>query len=177
MISGKTKDFWWIQDSGLRLTDVVSKFPELFTDKFVAITSFDSGSLEPSEIELSWGWYSKRGVFYTPGIQNPRTLPHDTHDEWYIFDSPKEFCPPRRFVNYGNFMLRDPDYQLENVDPTWDKVGIRTQIEFQRAMQDEFWAFISEINPRAFIMDGELFAFGSRHESDFLNVSDLLQNK
>ena len=71
------------------------------------------------------------------------------------------FEPVDLFVNYGSFSLKNPVYKLNEADPTWDKSAIKQDIENQRDMQDKFWGFIYQNKPRSFVIDGELFIFGS----------------
>jgi hypothetical protein len=166
MNEGKTNNYYWIEGHEFSLHELVTKCPELLTGKTVAITSFDSGPLSPNDEEKGFGWYSKDNVFYAPKITNPRDLPYEQYDEWYIFDNLKEFEPIDTFVNYGSFFLGDPIYKLQEADPTWDKVGIQRQIDSQREMQEKFWDYIRRIEPRSFVMDGDRFIFGSRIVED-----------
>ena len=137
MNEGKTYNYHWIEGNEFGLHSLVTKCPQLIIGKNVVITSFDSGPLSPNDEEKGLGWYSKDDVFYAPKITNPKKLPYDQYDEWYIFDKLKEFKPIDAFVNYGSFFLRDPDYQLNEMDPTWDKVAIQHQINYQKEMQEK----------------------------------------
>ena len=166
MNEGKTYNYHWIEGTEFGLHSLVTKCLQLIKGKTVAITSFDSSPLSPNDEEKGLGWYSKDDVFYAPKITNPKELPYDQYDEWYIFDELKEFKPIDAFVNYGSFFLRDPDYQLKEMDPTWDKVAIQHQINYQKEMQEKFWEYIHRIQPRSFIMDGDRFIFGSIFPED-----------
>lgn len=166
MYEGETNNYYWIEGHEFSLHKLVTNCPELLIGKTVAITSFDSGPLLPNDQEKEFGWYSKDKVFYAPEIANPQDLPYDQYDEWYIFDNQKEFKPVDAFVNYGSFFLRNPIYQLHEADPTWDKVGIQHQIDYQREIQEKFWEHIRRIEPRSFVMDGDRFIFGSRVSGD-----------
>jgi len=161
MIEGKTHNYYWIEGTDFTLHNLVRNCPELFVGRSVAITAFDSGPLLPNEEEIGFGWYSKDGVFYAPDITDPQKLPYEQYDEWYIFDNLKEFKPVDLFVNYTSFFLRDPGYQLDEVEPTWDKVGLQNIIDDQKEFQEQFWDFVCQIQPHFFVMDGDRFIFGS----------------
>lgn len=66
MVEGNTNHYYWIEENDFSLNDIVSKCPELFVGKTVAITAFDNGPLIPSKKEKAFGWYSKNDVFYAP---------------------------------------------------------------------------------------------------------------
>jgi hypothetical protein len=54
--------------------------------KYVAVTSFDSGSLDLDDKEKAAGWESRKGIAYSPRIQSVGTLPErGGFDEWYVF--------------------------------------------------------------------------------------------
>ena len=173
MNEGKTGGYWWIEGTDFRLHDLVIACPELLRGKTVAITSFDSGPLVPDSSERRRGWYANKGVFYAPNVDDPCDLPHEHYDEWYIFDVPTSFEPDDRFVNYADFFLRDPSYQLTEADPTWDRVGIKERIEHQKERQLKFWKYVERIDPRSFAMDGDRLIFGSRVREDLERVRKL----
>ena len=166
MNEGITHNYYWIESSDFGLHDLIMKCPDLFIEKTVAITSFDSGPLLPNDDEEILGWYSKDRVLYAPEVEDPKKLPYEQYDEWYIFDTLKEFKPNDTFVNYGSFFLRDPEYQLQDADPTWDKVGIKYQIDCQKERQEKFWQQVCRIEPRAFVLDGGVFIYGSMFPQD-----------
>jgi hypothetical protein len=173
---GSNGNVSWLESGDLGLSKVIAKCPEIFAGRAVAITAFDSGSLAPSAEERALGWYAMGGVCYVPRVIDPQQLPHDQFDEWFIFDRLKEFTREEPFVNDGSFALRDPAYLLEEADPTWDKVGIREDIQRRRSTQERFWAYVAQIGPRAFILDGDRFLFGSRVPADVQLVKSRLGN-
>lgn len=173
MNEGKTHNYYWIEGNEFDLHDLVTRCPQLLIGKTVAITAFDSGPLTPNDEEKVYGWYSKDEVLYAPNIINPEKLPYAEYDEWYIFDELKEFKPKDAFVNYGAFFLRDPSYQLQGIDPTWDKIGLQHQINSQKELQEQFWNYVCLIQPRSFVMDGDYFIFGSL----FVDDVELIKSK
>lgn len=67
------------------LDDLLRLCPEVFLGKYVLITSLDSGPLFLTEEERAAGWESRKGIAYSPRIQDIEMLPHECWDEWYIF--------------------------------------------------------------------------------------------
>lgn len=174
MVEGHTNNYYWIEAYDFGLHDIVSKCPELFVGKTVAITAFDNSPIIPNTKEKAFGWYSKNDVFYAPKIKNPKELPYDNYDEWYVFEELKEFLPDDLFVNYLSFSLRDPSYKLTEANPTWDKIALKYQIERQIELLDKFWNYIIRIEPRLFVLDGDNLIFGSRVYEDVNLIKDYL---
>ncbi|MDQ1407186.1 MAG: hypothetical protein QOG55_2815 [Acidobacteriaceae bacterium] len=65
-------------------------YPQIVLGRYLAGTSFDSGSLVPNEDEVIAGWESRGGIAYSPEIESVEKLPHDLYDEWYLFEFPRE---------------------------------------------------------------------------------------
>jgi hypothetical protein len=111
---------WLVTDQQFDLLQIC---PAVVLGRYVAITSFDSGPLVPTDDEKSAGWKSRGNVTYSPKVQNIATLPRADYDEWYIFggpidlgtshlgenvfEAPKEQGHVSVFVNYG-FALDPP---------------------------------------------------------------------
>src|SRR3954470_18002598 len=74
----------WLSSTELTLDDLPEVCPQIVAGKYVAITSFDSGSLVPTQEEKALGWEYRAGVAYSPRITSPDILPHDGYDEWYV---------------------------------------------------------------------------------------------
>lgn len=68
--------------------DLFQACPEIILGKYVAVTSFDSGPLEPTDKEKASGWQSRGKIAYSPKIQNVEELPREGWDEWYILNNP-----------------------------------------------------------------------------------------
>src|SRR5258707_12183343 len=76
---------WLVTDQSIDLLQVC---PEVVLEKYVAITSFDSGLLIPTDEETAAGWETRGKIVYSPKIQNIKDLPRAGWNEWYIFDNP-----------------------------------------------------------------------------------------
>jgi len=84
--TGTNGKYWWLvtEDS---LSDILRAYPEVVMGKYLAITSFDSGSLYLSDEEKAAGLESRIEIAYSPRIASVSGLPHDdSYDEWYVFD-------------------------------------------------------------------------------------------
>jgi hypothetical protein len=122
--------------------------PELLLNKYLAVTSIDSGFLTPSDSGFSGGWESRGNIAYSPRIESVKGLPYDGYDEWYVFPAPVDLgeashgnvfeapLTPGRvevFVNYGGFGLHIPE---------------------AGGLEHLFWKQLDWIQPESYIGDG-----------------------
>ena len=128
----------------------------------VAIAAFDSGPLKLTPEEIEAGWTDLAGIAVSPKIESRIDLPIGEYDEWYVFGGrPKPFEPTDTYVNCA-LELRDPGWKEQTADPSWDRVGIRAEIETIRERQTLFWSDIDRIRPKTMIMDGTHFVLVTR---------------
>lgn len=109
------------------LDDLLRLCPEIVLDKYIAITSTDSGSFFPTTEQVSSGWTIRNGIAYSPSIKVVETLPREGWDEWYVFDAPADLggMAAQRsnpfvaslsrgevyaFINYNDLGLHLPDH-------------------------------------------------------------------
>jgi hypothetical protein len=90
--SGTQGEYEWIVadthlDDLRRLDDVLRCCPEIVLGKYVAVTSIDSGSLNPKNEERAAGWGSRGGIAYSPRITGVEVLPREGWDEWWVFEN------------------------------------------------------------------------------------------
>jgi len=144
--------------------------PEVVFGKYVAITSFDSSELVPTENEKASGWESRGRIAYSPKVQDIKSLPRDAYDEWYVFADPVDlgishlaenvFEVPQEqghvsvFVNYGGFALDRPDL---------------------KDLATLFWQQIEWVRPQSYIADGDYLNFVSMNKTLFASVRDALK--
>src|SRR5215467_3698217 len=76
---------WLVSDQQF---DLLRLCPQIVLGKYVAITSIDSGPLEPTENEVTAGWQSRGEIAYSPQVQSIEEIPSAGWDEWYIFNKP-----------------------------------------------------------------------------------------
>jgi hypothetical protein len=153
MQSGTRDEYVWFEivPQACFLAQLITEIPELVVGKYVAITSFDSGPLKPSEEEVAKGWGAVEDVAYSPQVQTPDELPSDLYDEWWIFDQPTRIESPDVFVNIGHFTLETPKETVD--DPTWDATAQQNLARSQRALQDRFWLQVRKLQPTSFLCD------------------------
>ncbi len=168
--TGDHGEYGWLASDDHDIASLLRLCPEVVLDKYVAITSFDSGPLGLNEDEKQAGWLSVEEIAYSPRIKNVQNLPHDLYDEWYVFCEPRRigtlarrdkniFEEPLRegqvrdFVNFGAFHLHRPD---------------------MKALTDLFWQQLPWISPESYIADGECLAFVSLNNGLFSRVKEAL---
>jgi hypothetical protein len=80
----------WRDDPRLFIDDLWKRFPELVIGRYLVSTSYDSGSLTLSHVELQDGWRMVSRLAHSPRIHSADQIPHDQFDEWLIFDHPAQ---------------------------------------------------------------------------------------
>ncbi|MBZ5523334.1 MAG: hypothetical protein LAP21_13950 [Acidobacteriia bacterium] len=154
---------WLVTDQQIDLPQVC---PEVVLEKYVAITSIDSGLLVPTDEETAAGWETRGEIAYSPKIQNINDLPRAGWDEWYIFDNPTDlgtshlaeniFEVPQEqghvsvFVNYC-FALHKPEI---------------------KDLTTLFWQQIARIRPESYVADNDYLNFVSMNKTLFASVRD-----
>jgi len=154
---------WLVTDQSIDLLQVC---PEVVLEKYVAITSFDSGMLIPTDEETAAGWETRGKIVYSPKIQNIKDLPRAGWDEWYIFDNPANlgtshlaenvFEVPQEeghvsvFVNYC-FALHKPEF---------------------KDLTTLLWQQIARICPESYLADNDYLNFVSMNKTLFASVRD-----
>jgi hypothetical protein len=175
IFTGRHEHYHWIachtRDS--YLSGVLQSCPAIVLGKTVAITSFDSGPLSPTEEERGEGWWSDGRIMYSPPITDPGSIPHEQYDEWLVFQSPPgSVHDVEVFINYGDFSFASRD-QIHPWDPTWD----RSILGHDRALRERFWSQLIRISPESYIAEGDAFLFASRNLSLTTCVQAALSGK
>jgi hypothetical protein len=86
--AGSHGDYQWLVTEH-KLDDLLRICPAVVLGKYVAVTSWDSGSLKLNDEEKSVGWESRKGIAYSVRIQSIEALPtRGGYDEWYLFGAP-----------------------------------------------------------------------------------------
>jgi hypothetical protein len=139
---------WLTTEHGLAV--LLQLCPDLVLDKYLAVTSIDSGSYDPDDGEKGAGWESRSGIAYSPRISSVEQLRYGGFDEWYVFNAPVDLgkaslanifeapLTPGRveiFVNHYAFQLHDLDS------------GTQTLVNL-------FWKQLEWIQPESYIADG-----------------------
>jgi hypothetical protein len=164
MIQGEHNQYWWFISHEHQLHDLLQGCAGIFVGRFLAITSFDSGPLKPSNEERATGWVTEADVLYSPRLTSCESLPHDGYDEWYLFDGPVRFEPEDVFVNYGGFSLEDPRSGLEQIGETADLVGRDHLVSIWQKRDDLFWRQLERLQPVLYVAEGDLLVIACTQE-------------
>ena len=162
MRTGEHSGYKWVESNSWDLRDVLAAVPEVVVGRCVAVASFDSGALIPSETESAQGWIYVQGVTYIPNVRDASHLPYDHYDEWYVLDTQRDIGPLDTFVNYLGFGFSDPEKRGNERDATWDAVGWRYYVAAERERQLLFWAQLERIRPVSCVLNGDLFVLATR---------------
>jgi hypothetical protein len=145
--------------------------PKIVLGKYLAVTSFDSGSLSLGDEGKANGWQSRNGIAYSPRIAAIAGLPPtDGFDEWYVFESPTDlgtlchtnpFDPrpgPGQLHAYVNFNLVLHDDEAD-------------------AVRDLFWEQMNWINPESFLAESSQYlSFATKNKDIFAAALESLSN-
>lgn len=143
--------------------------------KYLVITVFDGGPLTPNPEDAKNGRTVYGNTLRSPRIVSTDSLPHAGYDEWYTFAEPRKLDNPNIFVNYGGWDLRDPSYPLQGIEPTWDIVGIKYEIEYFTEVQEKFWSQLEQFSPELYIADRDRFSFATQNHGLFEAVQKVVQ--
>jgi hypothetical protein len=176
MLLGKNGKWSWLTSKAACLADVVELCPQLVIDRFVLITSLDSGLVQLDEERLKAGWKpmcKRRRNFdwsheewedplaLSPRISDPKILPTDMYDEWYVFYTEPQIDTIEVFVNWG-------------FSPTFGHTGFQ-ELSTHKELEEHFWDQLAVINPRAYIAHNVELSFVTSDELLFEQVMIAVQ--
>jgi hypothetical protein len=161
---GQHGDYQWLTTE-FEVDGLARLCPKMVLGKYLAVTSFDSGSLPLSDEKKAKGWQSRNGITYSPRIGAIEALPRtDGWDEWYVFEAPTDlgtlchtnpFDPrpgPGQLHAYVNFNLVLHDSETD-------------------AVRELFWEQINWSNPESFLGESaQYLSFATRNEEIFSAV-------
>lgn len=177
MLLGKNGKWNWLTSKAACLADVVERCPQLVIDRFVLITSLDSGLVQLDEAKLKAGWKpmcKRRRNFdwshdvwedplaLSPRIADPKILPTDMYDEWYVFCTEPQIDTIEVFVNWG-------------FSPTFGHIGPQ-ELGTHGELEEHFWDQLAVINPRAYIADNLELSFVTSDDPLFEQVMIAVQS-
>jgi len=170
IITGEHAAFQWLtMDIGVAgLAQLCAK---IVMDKYLVVTSIDSGSLVLSHAQKANGWQSRNGIAYSPRIEAIEGLPCTLgFDEWYVFESPTDL---------GALCHTNP------FDPRPGPGQVHAYVNFEFALHDSetdavrelFWEQMNWINPESFLGDSvQCLSFASRNKDIFAAVLESLSH-
>jgi len=157
---------WLVTDGNV---DLLQLCPKVVLGKYVAITSFDSGQLVPTDKETAAGWQSQAKIAYSPKIQSIEDLQWGGWDEWYIFEKP---------TNLGTSYLGENIFEVPQ-----DQGHISVFVNYGWALHSPhwgelaalFWDQLARIRPESYIADNDYLSFVSTNKTLFASVRDAVK--
>ena len=175
-ISGQHGNYYWIEfpANTFDLYTLLKKHANVLIGKYLAVVCFDSGPFRVTNEEKIMGWQEKNGIAYSPKLTKHHIgeLFYEQHDQWCLFANPTEFQSMTLYVNYGGFSLAGKGHELTNADPTWDKVAIKSNVEFHEQLVAAFWEEILNVDPLNFIAGGDNFIFVSKNKDEIAMLKE-----
>jgi hypothetical protein len=159
MISGQQGVYSWIEWNKAHLADLLDAFPDIARQRYVVVTSFDSGPFQPDNDELRAGWSVHGTLAYSPKITSINALPIDQFDEWYIFPEPTILVNAEVFINNVVFSLRDPDEHFPAGEYAIYGMPRHEFVVSRRTEQERFWNQIQMFAPESYVAEGDLLLF------------------
>jgi hypothetical protein len=164
MQSGKHGTFFWAQKPNGRLDRLLGHCPALVEEKFVIVTSLDSGPLRLQPNELAAGWTQSGQLAYSPRIARADAIPREGYDEWYIFTGPPQVQVDEVFAN-SHFELHGRD--SDPGKPQW-------WFEHLQEKQERFWNQIARLQPQSYVAEGDLLTVATQDHALFESVMNAL---
>jgi hypothetical protein len=150
LTTGTHGAYYWLTTSEHELDDLLTLCPTVVLGKYLAVTSFDGGSLTLDDAEKLAGWETRGGISYSACVLSVETLPpRGGYDEWYVFGTRVDLGG----LGKGNvFEARLLPGQVEvfvNFSDGFDlrRTGIGD-------LADLFWRQLEWIRPESYIADG-----------------------
>jgi hypothetical protein len=176
-IVGRHGGYQWLGLNECDISELLELCPDVVLNRYLAITSVDSGALRLTEQEKSEGWWTAEDarifrcvpsgdrqdrddwkVAFSPRVVSAGGLPNETHPgcgegfhEWYVFEHPVPPIEMEVFVNWVGFRLYDPEWK-------W--------------CADRLWEQLERVKPESYIADGTVFTFATRNAALFEKVLD-----
>jgi hypothetical protein len=157
---------WLVTDQQF---DILQICPEVVLGKYIAITSIDSGPLQPTDEERSTGWDSRGQIAYSPKVESVESLPRADYDEWYIFDNPTDLGTS----HLGENIFEVPQEQ--------GHVSVLVNYCFalhrpeMKDLATLFWKQIEWIRPESYIADGDYLNFVTVNKALFARIHDAVK--
>lgn len=128
MDTGSHNKYFWFQtfDSNFTINRFLKEFIQHLVDKYVCVSSFDSGGLYISNDEKLLGWKAVDNVATSPQIKVNTNIPTAGFDEWYVFPKlPETIKLSDTYVNHGTFNLYNDSYI---VNKFWEDIEVNQPI-------------------------------------------------
>lgn len=167
LITGSQGVYEWLVTD--REFDLLRICPEAVLGKYVAITSFDSGPLVPTDEDKAAGWESHSDIAYSPKIEQIESLPRAGYDEWYIFASP---------MNLGTSHLAENLFEVPQEHghvSVFVNYGFALQPPERARLADLFWLQMNRLRPESYVGDNDYLTFVTVNKALFASVRDAVK--
>ena len=164
---GERAGYYWLTAAGeVYLGTVLRLCPEAVLNRFLAVTSLDSGVKRLADDEVASGWYSHGEVAYSPLITSLDWLRVQRdgadapgYDEWYVFTEPRTL----KSIFHGNFFEFQPETDQMIVFVNMFAFVLHDREPYMPGILDVFWNQLASSAPETFIADGrDCLTFVSR---------------
>ncbi len=166
--SGSRGDYHWMTADQFELRQLLERCPQVVTERYVAITSLDSGAVGLEPEELTAGWRSRSGVAYSPRIEAVDSLLLGMcagYDEWYVAHSALDLGQLSDDNVFENEMVPGKVFALVNFP------HFRLNEGEDNPLVKPFWEQLEWIKPESYSCDTHDFlTFVSRNKDLFRNV-------
>jgi hypothetical protein len=152
---GRHNGYQWLTSTEHYSGTLLRVCPEVFIDRYLAITCVDGGSRSIHDIDNVAGWEIRNGIGYSPKLDHVTDIPHQIdgpdgpgYDEFYIFESPRDLGERVQ----GNIFLEPfaPAPGRTAVFVSWAAFVLYGSND----IVDLFWPQFERLHPESFIADG-----------------------
>jgi hypothetical protein len=158
LITGSHGAYRWAASATQNMNALLRECPEIVIGKYVAITSYDSGTLQLTERDRLSGWRSEGGIAYGPS--DIRTLadlpdcarfePAELYQEWYVFTEPAKLGATYQ----GNVFTSPPSPGRFMAFVNHVRGDIVHDSQF-RDLANLFWEQVDRVKPESYMAEGE----------------------
>jgi hypothetical protein len=166
--SGTHGEYSWVQTSDFGLDALLAVCPAVLLNKFVAVTSCDSGPLSLNEHNGALGWHMRNGIAYGPRMTSPELFPYHIHfDEWYVFSEAAELEK-----------IDNANTEQDPVDPFVSSY-LRLDDPETQDRAAELWHLLEQIRPESCIAEADWgwLTFITHNQELFRSVCQHLANR
>jgi len=175
---GKHGQFFWLERSieqravDRPMISLAKHCPKVLLNRYVVVTSLDSGPLHLNHNQLNAGWERVGRLAISPRISNAADVPYCWFDEWYVFDDRvPSTLDIEVFVNKGTFSLGDPNPTIDTMYIGSDASVRERLVAAAVALRETFWAQLDQLNPESYVANGNCFTFVTRNAGHYRDVN------
>ncbi len=164
---------WLVTNHTTHTLDALLRLcPSLVLQKYIAVTSCDSGPLCLNDEQKAEGWERRKDIAYSPKVTSVDALPRDQFDEWYVFDTPHDLG---QLVPSGRNIFETPLVKGQ-VQVFVNFLGFAFHCPELEALTTLFWEQFAWIHPETYIADGDYLTIVSKDKDVFALARQALIN-